>query len=498
MSSNSKYHRGRRHTGNHATRVEKSQGSDVGRFIGRVVSIIQLMVSAAFVLVLWNSGLLPSKYLIAVAAVLVVLFIVTFVLQFPKNRAFIVGIVISVIISITLGLGLYYLSTTNSMLEEISGAKYKTDNMVVVVLNDDPAQSLDDAKDYVFGTQTAMDTENTKVMTDEVEKELGQSIQVKEYSSMTELAQAILSGDVNAGIYNESLESIAADTVEEYYGATRVIYQHGIESEMEEEQTGDISKSFSVFISGIDVSGPISTNSRSDVNIIMTVNPDTKKILLTTTPRDYYVEIPGVSGGAKDKLTHAGIYGVDASMRTLSNLYGIDIDYYARVNFDSVVKIVDAVGGVTVDSEEAFTTTVGNFTINQGSNTLNGNQALAFCRERYNVSGGDNQRGKNQQKVITAILQKMMSPALLTSFNSIVSGVEGSVQTNMTHDEMQQLVSGQLATGVNYDIQSVAAEGTGGSDVCFSTGSQALYVTYPDDASIAGIKEAMNNVINGQ
>lgn len=490
-----KYYRGTR-TKRHGN--TNKQNTNIGKFIGKVICMIQLMLTLGFSFLLWHSGLLPIKYLVIVIIALLVLFGVTFAVQFPKGNVFITGIVISLIISILLGFGIYYLTSANHLLKNITGAKYKTDNMVAVVLNEDPAQTLEDARDYTFGINTAMDLENTKKMIQNMEEEIGTPIKVKEYGSIQELGSAILSQEVGAGIYNESMSGILQETVEGYDGATRVLYQYGIHTEIEEEDSRDVTKPFSIFISGIDVNGPISTNSRSDVNIIMTVNPMTKKIVLTTTPRDFYVTIPGVSGEARDKLTHAGIYGVDASINTLENLYGIDIQYYARVNFDSVVQIVDAVGGVDVESEEAFITTVGGYSIGQGNNHLDGKQALAFVRERYNVAGGDNQRGKNQQKVITAILKKVMSPSLLMNFNSLVASVEGSVQTNMSHEEMQELVSSQLASGVDFQIESLAASGTGGSDICFSTGAQSLYVMYPDEGVVNDIRSHLQGVINGE
>ncbi|HIW20544.1 MAG TPA: LCP family protein [Candidatus Dorea intestinavium] len=503
MSNKKKYHRGRReekkpHLSNAAKRKleqEKKQSKGLGQFIGKVICIIQLMVTIGFGILLWHSGLMPNKYLIPILVALFVLFGITFGLQFLRNKGYIVGIILSVIISLLLSYGIYSLSSANKFLKDVSGAKYKTDNMVAVVLTDDPAKSIEDAKDYTFGTQTTTDIENTKKMVKEMEKELGSAITIKEYDNIQELGAAILNKEVDSGIYNESMSGILQETVEGYDGATRVLYQYGIHTEVEEQQPADVTKPFSIFISGIDVSGPISTNSRSDVNIIMTVNPQTKKILLTTTPRDYYVTIPEVSGSARDKLTHAGIYGVDASIRTLENLYGIDIAYYARVNFDSVIKIVDVVGGVDVNSEEAFTTTIDGYNIQQGMNHLNGKQTLAFVRERYNVAGGDNQRGLNQQKVITAILQKMMTPSMIVQVDSLLSSVEGSFETNMTHEEMQKLIKTQINSGLDFDIQSVAATGTGGSDVCFSTGTQPLYVTYPDENSINEIKAQLNEII---
>ena len=260
-------------------------------------------------------------------------------------------------------------------------------------------------------------------------------------------------------------------------------------------------ESFAVYISGIDVYGAIETNSRSDVNIIAVVNPTTHQILLVTTPRDYYVEIPGISGGAKDKLTHAGIYGVDASMATLGALYDTEIDFYARVNFTSLITMIDALGGVDVNSEQAFTTSYDSglvMDVAQGLNHFNGQQALAFSRERQNVDGGDFQRGKNQQAVITAMIKKAISPAILMGANGILESVGGNVDTNMSHEQIQELIKSQLASPAAWNIKSMAAEGTGDEQYCYSSGEALLYVTQPDMNSISAIQQAIDAVESGE
>ena len=383
------------------------------------------------------------------------------------------------------------------MLADVGGATYKTDNMIVVVRADDAAENILDAKDYKYGVQTSLDQENNQKMMDDIESVLGQEPDVDEYTTVQEEAQALLDGEIGAAIYNEAFTGIIEDEIEGYSDQVKIIYQYGIETEIaQEEEKQDVDQPFNIYISGIDVAGDITTNSRSDVNIIMTVNPNTHKILLTTTPRDYYVLLPGVSGDQRDKLTHAGIYGVDESMATLESLYGIDITYYARVNFTSLIRIVDALGGVDVNSEYAFE--AGGYQFQQGSNHLNGEQALAFSRERYSFSSGDNQRGKNQEAVLTAILQKAMSPALLINASELITSVSDCVETNMTRTEMAKFINMQLSEGAGWTIESTAATGTGDNQACYSSGSQLLYVMWPDDASVAEISEKMQQVLNGE
>lgn len=461
---------------------------------GKLITLIQLILAVGLIAVIWNSGLVPTKYLVAIIIVLLILFGVTFGLQYVKNKVYIVGIVLSIILSILQAIGIVYMLKADKLMADVGGANYKTDNMIVVVKKDNPASNLMDASMYRFGTQTAVDQENTQTMLDNINKALGREVKVEQYGTVQELANALLEGRVDAAVYNQALDGLITDSIEDYSEQVRVLYQYGIETELEQE-TADVEEPFNVYISGIDVSGPVATNSRSDVNIIMTVNPNTKKILLTTTPRDYYVQIPDISGEQRDKLTHAGIYGVDASMRTLEQLYGIDISYYARVNFSSLVKIVDTLDGVDVDSDFEFDAQGYHF--QKGMNHLDGKQALAFSRERYSFEDGDNQRGKDQEKVLTAILNKAMSPAILSNASALIADVSDSVQTNMTQEEMAKFIKMQLNDGASWTIESQAASGNGDTQACYSSGDQPLYVMWPDEAVVQSISAKMNEILNG-
>ena len=462
--------------------------------VGKNITLIQLLIAVGLIAVVWNSGMVPMKYMIVIIVGLLVLFGVTFGLQFVKNKLYIVGIVISILLSIIQAAGIVYMLKADKLMADVGGATYKTDNMVVVVKKDNVANSLMDASMYRFGTQTAVDQENTQIMVDNINTSLGREVKIEQYGTVQELANALLEGRVDAAVYNQALDGLITDAIEDYSEQVRVLYQYGIETEIEQENV-DVEEPFNVYISGIDVDGPIATNSRSDVNIIMTVNPNTKKILLTTTPRDYYVQIPDISGEQRDKLTHAGIYGVDASMRTLEQLYGIDISYYARVNFSSLVKIVDTLGGVDVDSDFEFDASEYHF--QKGMNHLDGKQALAFSRERYSFEDGDNQRGKDQQKVLTAILNKAMSPAILTNASALIADVSDSVQTNMAQEEMAKFIKMQLNDGASWNIESAAATGTGDTQACYSSGDQPLYVMWPDEAVVQSISAKMNEILNG-
>ena len=461
---------------------------------GKLVTLIQLAVSVICIVLIWNSGLAPVKYMVPLIIVLLVLFAATHALQYPRNKVVrYVGMIISLLMTIVLAVGSVALMKTDDVLQKIGGATYKTDNMVVVVKKDDKAENISDAQNYRFGYQTVVDQDNTEKMVKDVTNVIGRDLKTETYESLTDEANALLNGNIDAAIFNEGYMSMIDDSIEGFSDQVKILYQYGIKTEIKQEKQADVSEPFNVFISGIDVAGPITTNSRSDVNIIMTVNPQIRKILLTTTPRDYYVTIPNVSGEQRDKLTHAGIYGVDASMNTLENLYGIDISYYARVNFTSLETIVDALGGVDVNSEVEFT--AGGYSFTKGMNHMDGKQALAFSRERYSFQEGDNQRGKDQEAVLTAIIQKATSPAIIKSANEILATVSDCVETNMTSDEMAKFINVQLNDGASWNIESQAASGKGDTQACYSSGSQLLYVMWPDEAVVANVSDKMQKVL---
>lgn len=258
-------------------------------------------------------------------------------------------------------------------------------------------------------------------------------------------------------------------------------------------------KAFNIYVSGIDVYGEITTESRSDVNLIVTVNPKTHEILITTTPRDYYVTIPGISGEAKDKLTHAGIYGIDTSIATLENLYNTEIPFYTRVNFTSVIDIVDAMEGIDVNSDVAFTTGKEAGTvveITEGKNHLNGKEALAFVRERKAFADGDNQRGKNQQALMTALIKKAVSPVILIQAKDIIAGITGNAETNMSEKQIKALIKMQLNDLKGWTIETVAASGNdSGKQYCYSYSGGPLYVCVPDQAVVSQIQEKIHTLL---
>ena len=261
-------------------------------------------------------------------------------------------------------------------------------------------------------------------------------------------------------------------------------------------------ESFVIYLSGVDTRGELTENARSDVNILAAVNPVTKRVVLINTPRDYYVDLAGTSD--KDKLTHAGLYGVETSMETLGNLYGVNVDHYIRINFAGFISIIDALGGVDVYSDQAFTS-VGSpgyydpTTFVEGWNHLDGKAALAFARERHAFASGDIQRGINQMKVIDAMLNKIKSPALLMGFSKIMDAASDCFVTDFSQDQISALVRMQLSDFANWDIQSYTVTGSSGTSTqCYSAKGQKLYVMKPDEASVSKAKEMIATVLGGE
>ena len=259
---------------------------------------------------------------------------------------------------------------------------------------------------------------------------------------------------------------------------------------------------FVVYLSGVDNRGELTEKARSDVNILAVVNPTTKQAALINTPRDYYVDLAGTD--SKDKLTHAGLYGVETSMATLGNLYGVNVDDYIRINFAGFISIIDAIGGVDVYSDQAFTS-VGSpgyydpTTFAEGWNHLDGKSALAFARERHAFKTGDIQRGINQMKVIDAMAEKLKSPALLMSFSKLMDAMSDCFVTSLSQEQISALVRMQLSDLSSWDIQSYSVTGTGGkSSKCYSAKGQSLYVMKPDENSVNEAKALIAAVLGGE
>lgn len=472
---------------------------------GAVCIVIQTIASIALMIVLNLLGMIPLKYLILVAVLLFFFWCITLNSQVARRKKGTFGKVFSLLLTFCLFIGSYYVAEANDMISRITGGNYKVDKMIVAVRADDPAETLEDAADYTFGVQFSKGSDNMQAAVSDIQKQIGSEIQTTECDSVQTQAQQLLDGKVDAIIYNGAYTSLMEENVTDFSKKIKILYTFDIRVQLDFGNSGATDDSitkepFTIYISGIDTYGEVSETSRSDVNLIAVVNPKTYQILLVTTPRDYYVPIPGISGGQKDKLTHAGIYGIDASMRTLGQLYETDINYYARLNFTSLIDIVDTLGGVDVYSELAFQTGKESgciVDVQEGWNHLNGEQALAFSRERHALADGDNQRGKNQQAVLTAMLRKCLSPTMLLKAGTIMNQVSSEVETNLSQAQINSLIKYQLNKNATWTIQSVAATGTNDKGYCYSSGDKLLFIMDPDEDVVQKIIDLANVVEEG-
>ncbi|WP_201326832.1 LCP family glycopolymer transferase CpsA [Streptococcus suis] len=340
------------------------------------------------------------------------------------------------------------------------------------------------------------DQDNITALLDDISKMESTQLATSPATSYLTAYQSMLNGESQAMVFNGVFTNILENEDPGFSSKVKKIYSFKVTQTVETATKQVSGDSFNIYISGIDAYGPISTVSRSDVNIIMTVNRATHKILLTTTPRDSYVAIADGGQNQYDKLTHAGIYGVNASVHTLENLYGIDISNYVRLNFISFLQLIDLVGGIDVYNDQEFTSLHGNYHFPVGQVHLNSDQALGFVRERYSLTGGDNDRVKNQEKVIAALIKKMSTPENLKNYQAILSGLEGSIQTDLSLETIMSLVNTQLESGTQFTVESQALTGTGRSDLSsYAMPGSQLYMMEINQDSLEQSKAAIQSVL---
>ena len=477
---------------------------------GAVITIIVIMLSVVFMGLLAMTKMVPTIYMLIIGIVLAVIAAIIWLLVWHTRYTgrFIGGTVLAVIMIAILAFGGFYINKTRSAISNISGETTEVTQMAVYVKSDDAADSVEATAGYTYGILSSLDRENTDGAVAHLNSQFGTEVQTKEYAGLTELADGILNGEVNAMLLNSGYLSVYED-MDGYTDFSTKIKEVGtvdVESTIQSAEestpiepitTANGGKVYTIYLSGIDTRGEMTAKSRSDVNIIATVNTDTHEILLVSTPRDYFVPL-SISGGAPDKLTHAGIYGIDVCMDTLGMLYDIDINYYFRINFGGFVKVIDALGGITVNSDYDFDSkNILGYHFNKGENYVNGEQALIFARERYAFQEGDRQRGKNQMEVIRGVVKKALSPEILTSYSSILSSLDGCFGTNITYEEIAQILQQQLTNGGDWTIVSYSVNGTGATEKPYSM-SQKAYVMVPDYNTVDKAKSLMEKVRGGE
>ena len=482
-----------------SSRTNRKQKRTSNRSWGMVnvgLTILYAILALVLLFTMFNYNFLSFRFLnIIITIGLLVVLAISIFLQKTKKSPLVTTVVL-VIFSLVSLVGIFgfkqMIDITNRMNQT---AAFSEVEMSIVV----PKES--DIKDVSQLTSvqapTKVDKNNIETLMSALKKDKKVDVKVDDVASYQEAYDNLKSGKSKAMVLSGSYASLLESVDSNYASNLKTIYTYKIKKKNNNSAKQVDSKVFNIYISGIDTYGSISTVSRSDVNIIMTVNMNTHKILLTTTPRDAYVKIPGGGADQYDKLTHAGIYGVETSEKTLENLYGIKIDYYARINFTSFLKLIDQLGGVTVHNDQAFTSLHGKFDFPVGDIQMNSEQALGFVRERYSLDGGDNDRGKNQEKVISAIVNKLASLKSVSNFTSIVNNLQDSVQTNISLDTINALANTQLDSGSKFTVTSQAVTGTGstGQLTSYAMPNSSLYMMKLDDSSVASASQAIKNLM---
>lgn len=478
--------------------------------------ILLAACSVILFLQLFTTGMLPKNLLMIIAAVLAIFNLLHMIVQLPRRKNKTSKLVVGLLSLVLSGAMIYAVSATDSVqsaLMSVSGKLIEKEVTYVMVLKDNSAADIGDAIGYNYGTLAQADAKNTSALLDAVKSGMGE-VENTSYDSVTDLVDALYAEEVDAIMLNEGYITMleGMDAYADFSQKTRVLYEFTTEREAEAiaPNPAITREPFAVYCSGIDArESDISVNSLSDVNILAVVNPKTHQILLINTPRDYYV--PLVSEpytGMRDKLTHAGSIGIEESMKVLGQLYGVNATYYARINFLGLVDIVNALGGIEVESPCDFTTlgmdlyygygenTYYSFT--EGINHIDGNEALAFCRDRSSFEDGDEQRGKNQMAVIKGIVNKAASAQILSSYNDVLKAVEGCFITNMPYEDISALVKMQLRDMSGWDITTYSVSGDPDMMPCATMGAYDLWVMWPDEDMVAAASTMVQQVLNGE
>ncbi|WP_416326811.1 LCP family protein [[Eubacterium] hominis] len=465
--------------------------------------VMQLLISLYLLYSIYR--FLPMKYLLIAILVLGLLLGLVIFMQISNktNQAVKIGSkVLAIVLSVLmLFINVKIVNKAQETIHKISNGNVETTTVSVLVKKDSSFDKIEDLDGKSFGIMKEIDRENTDFMLNRLSGQFTNEISKTEYKNGEEMLSELLDGKTDAIIMNEGFRDSFDLINNKFESETKVIYTLDREKVIENLKTAAVTKeSFVVYISGIDTTGPISTTSRSDVNMLMAVNPVKKKIGLVFIPRDYYVPLQCHDNvcptGSMDKLTHAGLYGVEVSQATIEHVLGIDINYNIRINFDTLTTMVDALGGIDITSDQNVTLLHGEgCNIKQGVNHVNGKCALGFARERYAYNEGDRHRGENQQEVIKAMINKLTTSNIIKNYESILNGVQGMFQTNMTTDEITALIQMQINDMSKWEVKSTLVDGSGDMVPTYSYGATPLYVMRPDSESIIQAKAMIDQII---
>lgn len=486
----------------------------VGKVFGVIFSIVMIAATMYLLFNVIKLNVLPTKLLFLMTIVFVLLDLIFILLLCFATKGVvskIICIIFTVAISLGSCLGGYYLSKTGGLLSNITNvAKHSKNTVSVIVKQSSDMKNKNDLAGHSVGTLANINTVGSKKILKELTNS-GISMEQKEFGSLTEMLESFYNGEVDSIVISESSRSQITDidAYKDFDNNTRVVYQtsYKVENTDKANAVSNITNTpFNVLISGSDTRGGFDENGRSDVIMVATVNPKTGTVLLTSVPRDFYVTTAcdagdGCQEGALDKITHTGIHGTNTTKRTVEKLLGIEINYTFKVGFDTVTDLVDAIGGIDVTVAPGYAVDsflmIPSFSVHEGVNHLNGQQALAYSRERYAYSEGDRQRTKNQQQVLMGIVDKITSPAIVTNYASIMDSMSDTFSTTMSSQEISDLIKYQLNKNPKWKMEQYMVNGTGDTLMCAELGD-AAYVMVPDQSTVTTAKNKINAVLAGK
>lgn len=483
--------------------------SKFSKVLSILLSVVLVISSFYLLYQVIRLNVLPSKFLFPLTIGVVVLdaIFILLLVYFSKNVVSkIVCIVLTLFICVASCMGGYYISKTQNVLSSITNVAKHAKNTVSVIVKESSSIKNKSQLNGVSVGSLRLNEQGSKKVLKELSSE-GIVLNQTEYDSMTALLEAFYNGEVDSIIINESSRSQILDmeAYSNFDSNTRVVYQTSYKVKNNDSATSvsDItSKPFNVLISGSDTRGGFDENGRSDVIMVATVNPKTHTILLTSVPRDFYVTTAcdagdGCMQGALDKITHTGIHGTNTTKRTVEQLLGIEINYTFKVGFDTVTELVDVLGGVDVYVEPGYATTNSLYSVHEGINHLNAEQALAFARDRYSYTEGDRQRTKNQQQVLMGIVKEATKPSVITNYAAIMDTMANTFSTTMSNEEITDLIKYQLNNNPTWKMEQYMVDGTGDTLMCAELGDAAS-VMVPDQSTVKMAKDKINAVLAGK
>lgn len=510
------------------SKKEKNKNPNRKSPLIRVISIISILLAIALIIKVIKIDILPLNFEITILGAVLLLTLILFIFyNFTSHSkiARVFGGFMIIVVTLSYGLGYFYLYKTAGMLSTIStsssgsGTKLgslsdeMTNNVSVIVMKSSNYNSLKDLSGKKIGTTSELDAKSTEKCLTDIKKSI--DFDQEDYPNYNQEMTDLYDGRIDGVILDESSRGIVYEQFLNISQVTKVVHttsykaprEHAI---VDSKHPVDVTKDpFTIYFSGNDSFGDIQETSRTDSNMLVTVNPKTHRILMTSIPRDYYVPVAcaedaadGCPDGQKDKLTHTGLYGVQTTINTIEDFMDVDINYYVRVNFSSLTNIVDAIGGVDVTvgkglAVDQFYTddTIGG--VVEGENHLDGQKALAYARERYAYEDGDLQRVKNQQQVLKAIIKKVKSPSMLLKYASLIDAIGSAIETNMPSSSITNFVKFQLASNSSWKFESYPMVGDTGMEFSPSLGDTAS-ATYQDRGSIETAHDKIEAILNGE